>query len=458
MLPPFEFEESRYVVIDLLGKGAFGQVVKCYWEEEEVEVALKVVKNKESYYNLAMNHEIPHLSELNRAEDGKEERKIIKMLEHFEFQKHVFIVFELLDISLYDVLKETQFNGFTLEITRRICQQVLDAMSTLHKSGLIHSDIKPENILFNTEDDDLITLIDLGSSCRNGAHFFDYIQSRFYRAPEVILGQKYGMEIDMWSFGCLAAELYIGLPFFHGSNDYDQLHRIIGTCGMPSLNMIYNGKHHTRYFTFGKSGQVSLKPIEQFARESRSYVEPQRHFHPVRDFADFEGFYEASKLRESARPEDKLGIGMFVDFLQRILRMSPRERMTPEEALAHPFITNDLAAFERFKKLNKKEQNNNHITHALEQKRPKEEIVLAGLDSPFKKIERIPSRGNKSPTSITDFYSVPGDSRLSYLTTCSGSSICLYPTKGEARCHSSGGGKKRRTGHKLIQKKKRRVF
>lgn len=362
-------------MIDILGKGAFGQVARCIWKEGNQEIALKVIKNKTAYYNLAKHHEVVHLQELNDYEDKKSaehkikmrkflltesesepfQRKIIKKLEHFESFNHLFLVFELLDISVYDVLKETQYNGFTFPVIQKICIQVLEGLDALYENKIIHSDLKPENILFNTPDDDFITIIDLGSSCKSNTDFFEYIQSRFYRAPEVILGLKYGMEIDMWSFGCFAAELYIGLPLFHGNNEYDQLRRIIGACGMPSLEMIMEARNKKKFFNFGGNGKISLKTMEQFAKDNKIFLEPSKSYHSVNELVDLDGYYSSSKLRETGNPEDRSKTEVFIHFIGKILRMVPRERMTPKEALRHPFITNDMKSFEEIKRQEKKE-------------------------------------------------------------------------------------------------------
>jgi len=79
-----------------------------------------------------------------------------------------------------------------------------------------------------------IKIIDLGSACFEGFDFFHYIQSRFYRSPEVLLGLPYDSSIDMWSLGCICAELFLGIPIFPGNSEYDQLARIIKILGLPS--------------------------------------------------------------------------------------------------------------------------------------------------------------------------------------------------------------------------------
>ncbi len=88
----------------------------------------------------------------------------------------------------------------------------------LRSASIIHCDLKPENILLTDAASGQLKLIDFGSACFEGRTVYSYIQSRFYRCPEVVLGGTYGASIDMWSFGCVAAELFLGLPLFPGGN------------------------------------------------------------------------------------------------------------------------------------------------------------------------------------------------------------------------------------------------
>jgi dual specificity tyrosine-phosphorylation-regulated kinase 2/3/4 len=98
--------------------------------------------------------------------------------------------------------------------------------------------LKPENILLKSPDKSGIKLIDFGSSCFQTERIYTYIQSRFYRAPEIILGIPYTMGIDMWSFGCILAELYTGFPLFPGENEQEQLALIMEVRGVPPRGIL----------------------------------------------------------------------------------------------------------------------------------------------------------------------------------------------------------------------------
>ena len=116
------------------------------------------------------------------------------------------------------MLKDNGYYGISLDLIRRMALQILNALYFLHQNKIIHADLKPENILLKERNKSGIKVIDFGSSCFEGNTIYTYIQSRYYRAPEVILGMPYDTKIDIWSFGCIIAELHLGYPLFSGDN------------------------------------------------------------------------------------------------------------------------------------------------------------------------------------------------------------------------------------------------
>lgn len=246
---------EEYIIIDLLGTGTFGQVFRCVRVRDNTYFALKIVKNKPAYRNQGLL-EIKIATLLNETYDKENKNHIVRIVDSFTFREHVCLLFELLGMSVLDVLTHNQYRGLPLNVVRKYAQQLLKAFVVLEEAKVIHCDLKPENILVAssvTEPDQKVTsldikLIDLGSACFEGKTMYSYIQSRFYRSPEVLLGFPYSRAIDMWSLGCVCTEVYLGLPLFPGVSPHNQLSRIVDMFGPPPDYLIDLGKHGKSYF------------------------------------------------------------------------------------------------------------------------------------------------------------------------------------------------------------------
>lgn len=141
----------RYIINELMGKGTFGQVVKCTKRGTGEEYAIKVIKNRPAYTRQALI-EIKVFIELQEQQQDEKNRdlneSIVKMTDYFIFQNHVCIIFEVLHISLLDLLQATRFTGFPLRLIKTITCQLLSGILCLENKKIIHCDLKPENILF----------------------------------------------------------------------------------------------------------------------------------------------------------------------------------------------------------------------------------------------------------------------------------------------------------------------
>lgn len=135
-----------YTILDLLGTGTFGQVFRCQKDETKEVVAIKIIKNKAAYHSQGLL-EIKIARLLNNTFDPKDERHIVRLLDSFEFNNHICLVFELLSMSLLDILTQNQFRGLPLTVVQRFTRQIIAAMVTLEDANIIHCDLKPENIL-----------------------------------------------------------------------------------------------------------------------------------------------------------------------------------------------------------------------------------------------------------------------------------------------------------------------
>lgn len=256
-------EGRKYIILDLLGQGTFGQVVKCQNVKTKELVAVKVIKNQAAFFNQSMM-EVTVLEMLNQKYDKEDKHHLVRMRDTFVFRQHLCIVVELLSLNLYDLIKQNQYRGFSLTLCRLFLTQILDAMKVLKEARIVHCDLKPENILLRNLESPSIKIIDFGSACHEHQTLYTYIQSRFYRSPEVLFGLPYSSAIDTWSLGCIAAELFLGLPIFPGASSYDQVCRIVNTLGLPPNHMLEVGKDAANYFEkCGRSFQ--LKSRERYS-------------------------------------------------------------------------------------------------------------------------------------------------------------------------------------------------
>ena len=215
---PDELIIGRYRIVKFLGEGAFSKAIQCIDTEggRNVPVCVKIVKcgDRKDYFDQSLD-EIKLLQYINSGHESMDAVHIFQMHDFFYHKEHLFIVCEALGKDLYEMSKrEQQSQGgpkyFNLKRLQNIARQTLEALDFLQGLKLLHNDLKPENILIKDVENADIKLIDFGSACYITDHLGSYVQSRTYRAPEVILGMKYDYKIDVWSLGCILAELWTG--------------------------------------------------------------------------------------------------------------------------------------------------------------------------------------------------------------------------------------------------------
>ncbi|KAF7731524.1 hypothetical protein EC973_009288 [Apophysomyces ossiformis] len=298
----------RYEALEVMGKGSFGQVIKCFDHKTGQTVAIKIIRNKKRFHAQAMV-EVKVLENLMRW-DPEDKHNNVRMTDHFYFRSHLCIAFECLSINLYDFIKSNNFQGFSMGLIRRFTIQLLNSLVLLYKHKLIHCDLKPENILLKHPTKSTIKVIDFGSSCLESEKVYTYIQSRFYRSPEVILGSSYSMAIDMWSVGCILAELFTGHPIFAGENEQDQLACIMEIRGVPEKHLI-DGSSRRKLF-FDSYGNPRIMPNSKGRKRKPG----------------------TKKLAQALKCTDD----NFTDFIDRCLQWDPARRLNPIAAFKHPWI------------------------------------------------------------------------------------------------------------------------
>ena len=210
-------------------------------------LAVKVVKSAPAFCQQA-RIEVAVLRMLNERGGRTGARTVVRLLDAFVHAGHLCLVFELLSLNLYELVRRNRFRGLSANLLRVLTAQVLAALRVCGALGVVHCDVKPENVLLRSLDSGDVKLIDFGSACLASRPPYSYVQSRFYRAPEVLLGAGYGPPIDVWSLGCVAAELFLGLPLFPGASEYDQLRRIVEMVGPLPDEMVERGASGRKHF------------------------------------------------------------------------------------------------------------------------------------------------------------------------------------------------------------------
>ncbi|PIA19543.1 kinase-like protein, partial [Coemansia reversa NRRL 1564] len=336
-----EEEGRQFMIMEMLGSGTFGQVVKCQNLKTGELVAVKVIKNKAAYYNQSMM-EVQMLDLLNTKYDIHDQHHILRLKEWFVFRNHLVFVNELLSLNLYDLLKQNQYQGLSTNLVRVLVQQILDAMIVLNKAMIIHADLKPENILLEGMEKPVVKVIDFGSACFEWQTTFTYIQSRFYRSPEILLGLPYSSRIDMWSLGCIVAELYLGLPLFPGSSEYNQLSRIVDLLKIPPRNMLERARRTDEFFNYLGPGTWDLKTMTQYARERNVEEKQSKRYFTATTLHDLVMTYPIRRRMSDAEQQREFQSRIaLIDFLRGLLQLDPNLRWTPRQASMHPFITGE---------------------------------------------------------------------------------------------------------------------
>ncbi|XP_045469957.1 dual specificity tyrosine-phosphorylation-regulated kinase 2 isoform X2 [Harmonia axyridis] len=298
----------RYEILEVIGRGSFGQVIKALDHMTNRHVAIKIIRNKKRFHHQGLV-EVRILDRI-RKRDPDDNNNVIHMLEYFFFRNHLCISFELLSLNLYELIKKNNYQGFSINLTRRFAKSLLKCLRLLNKDNIIHCDLKPENILLKQRGSTSIKVIDFGSSCYTNQRIYTYIQSRFYRSPEVILGLSYGTAIDMWSLGCILAEFYTGYPLFPGENEIEQLACLMEVLGPPPDDLIASATRRRLFF----DSQGNPRCITNSKGHKRKPG--------------------SKNLQIALRCNDHA----FIDFISGCLQWNPKKRMTPDEALNHSWF------------------------------------------------------------------------------------------------------------------------
>ncbi len=209
----------RYEILKELGSGTFGNVFLALDHKTQQMVAVKVGRSSRHYQQVNIE-EVKALAYLQSQQIEGVINHNVQMIHNFVFHSHVCIVFELLTgPNLHSAMKQQDQSRFSIERICKITRDILKCLSFLHSTpeSIVHCDLKPENIVFRDDGDDSdAVVVDFGYACSSRKIKYTRVQTTIYRAPEVMIEARFGVAIDMWSLGCIVAELFTGKPLFNG--------------------------------------------------------------------------------------------------------------------------------------------------------------------------------------------------------------------------------------------------
>ncbi|XP_076047659.1 uncharacterized protein LOC143029111 [Oratosquilla oratoria] len=306
--PDMPLLASRYKHIQVLARGQSAIIIKALDTfHSDKPVGIKVLHR---VYKPIGSQEADILLELHRA-DPWLYVPFARLLNQFLYGPHYCLVFEYLSPTpLYNHYELRNIRGKTsIPHVRQLTVKLLTVLGFLYKQNVIHADLKPENILLRDEDDlSSIMVVDFGNALRNtdeelSLYYTDFeLQTLLYRAPEVLFGMKFSLEVDMWSLGCLVAECYLGEPLFMGKTKKDVLKKIVDLLG-PFPKEFQDGEYAEEFAAF------IGRPMSRYQR-----VENLRK--KLKDCKDIS----------------------FLMFVEKLLTYLPDRRFTPFESACHPFL------------------------------------------------------------------------------------------------------------------------
>jgi|EP00670_Eutreptiella_braarudii_P010424 protein kinase len=247
---------NRYKVSKQIGDGTYGSVVKAQHLQTGEVVAIKKMKQKfYSWEECLQLREIMSLRKLNHS-------NIIKLREVIRENNELFFVFEFMEANVYQLMKDRD-RLFPESKIRNLMFQCLQGLAAMHKAGFFHRDMKPENLLTKG---DVLKIADFGLAreIRSRPPFTEYVSTRWYRAPEVLLqARNYNSPIDIWAVGAIIAELYLLRPIFPGASESDEIFKICSVLGTPTSQTWPEGikLSHQMNFKFPQFSPTALSTL-----------------------------------------------------------------------------------------------------------------------------------------------------------------------------------------------------
>lgn len=344
-----EVLHDKYKVVDHLGKGVSATVVKVEEiGEEEGDgdhkdgnsgnskphesdgLAVKIIRSNDAMRKIG-EREGKIIELLNKHQTSK---SIIGLIDRFDHKGHLCLVFEGMHSNLRDILKEFGRNqGINIRAVRLYARQIFTSLKILRDCHVLHGDFKPDNVLVNANRSstrlcDFGAAVEANKGQKTWTEPMPYLASRFYRAPELILGAPFDYGVDMWSAGCTLYELYTGCILFAGSSNNHMIKCIMDVRGKFSHKQLRKSKFADKYFDENldfKSEEVDPRSGQMITHTLR-YTQNQAPL-PVKKLL--------GKCRETG--SDIILQGHLIDLLDKLFTLNPEKRITPAQALEHPF-------------------------------------------------------------------------------------------------------------------------
>jgi len=303
-----------------------------------------VIRNNEHMKKQGLR-EIDFLRTIREA-DSAGAHHCIDLCEHFWHRNHLCLVFEAMRFDLRRLLQsmQTSYSGLSLTAVHAYTTQLLSALRLLRSLQIVHADIKPDNVLVSA-DWCTVKLCDFGSSFRSDeCEITATLGSRFYRAPEIMIGLAWNTEVDVWSLACTLFEIYSTHFLFRGDSNNEMLAAVFALCGAPPTSTRRNDATNVSYRKgafwsqhFNERGEflkVKFDAVAQFEIQIPHRLNAARARDHVQQ-ALMARLTNDSSVQLDAN--EKVKLNQFANLLTKMLCLNLSKRITPTQALKHPF-------------------------------------------------------------------------------------------------------------------------
>ncbi|XP_018616288.1 mitogen-activated protein kinase 14A [Scleropages formosus] len=288
---------DRYTALKQVGSGAYGTVCSAIDQKTKEKVAIKklhrpfqsLIHAKRAYRELRLLRHIQHDNVICLLDVFTPDSSI----ENFQT---FYIVMPFVAQDLGHIMKKRRL---TDRIITYLFYQILRGLKYIHSAGIIHRDLKPSNLAVNENCE--LKILDFGLARHTESEMTGYVVTRWYRAPEVIFNwMHYSQTVDVWSAGCILAEMITGQVLFPGNDSIDQLQKILSVTGTPAPSLVQKMQ----------------------SKDARSYVESL----PIQKKKNFKDVFPSMDRKAVA-------------LLEAMLLLDPEKRVTAKEGLSHPYLS-----------------------------------------------------------------------------------------------------------------------